>query len=52
MFINFVNGADVRVIQRGSGFCLALEPFQRLRIVSNFFRKEFQCDKPAKPDVS
>ena len=40
-----VNRADVRMIERGSGLCLALEAGQRLWIAGNLVGQEFQGDE-------
>ena len=50
-FSNIVNGADVGMIERGCSARLAAEPFDRLRIVGNVVRKEFQRDAPAEARV-
>src|SRR5271156_4853416 len=42
IFSDFVNRADVGMIQCGRGSRLAPKPFQRLFVVSNFFGQEFQ----------
>jgi len=44
---NFVDGADVRVIQCRSGPRLAAKPFQSLRVLRQAFRKEFESDGAA-----
>ena len=41
-------GADIWVIQSGSGACFALKAFENLRIAKDVFGKKFQCDKAAK----
>ena len=40
--VDFVDGADVRVIQRGRSLGLPLKAAQGLRVVGEFFRKELQ----------
>jgi hypothetical protein len=45
---DFVDGADVGMVERGSGPCFALEPFERARIASQIRREEFQRDETAK----
>ena len=44
---DLVNCADVGVIQRGCGSCFATEPFKRLRVAGDVFRKEFQRNEAA-----
>jgi hypothetical protein len=44
---DFVNGANVGVIERGSGAGLAAESFECLRILCEFFWKKLQRDVPA-----
>ena len=44
-FVDFVDGADVRMIQRRSGLRFALETRQRLRIFGHFVGKKFQRDE-------
>ena len=43
-FVNFVNRADVRVVQRGRGLGLALEAAESLCVVGEFVGKELQGD--------
>ena len=42
--IDFVDGADVRVVQRGRSFGLPLEAAEGLRVVGEFVGKELQGD--------
>jgi hypothetical protein len=42
VFANFVDGANVGMIQRGSGFGFPPEPFQCLPVLGNVFREEFE----------
>src|ERR1700740_1224229 len=42
---NLVNGADVRMIERGCRLGLAFEAFQGLRVVRQFWWKELQRDE-------
>ncbi len=44
-FIDLMNGANVRVIQRRGSLRLALEASERLRILGHRIRKEFQRDE-------
>ena len=47
LLANFVDGADVGMIQRRCGASFAAETFQCLRIARDVFRQEFQRDKAA-----
>src|SRR5215472_19096251 len=51
MITDFVNGADVRVIERGSSPCFAPEAFQCLAIVGHFVGQELESDEAAKIGV-
>ena len=51
MFLNLVNGADVGVIQRGSGTRFAAEALQRLRVLVEFFREKFERHTAAKLEI-
>jgi hypothetical protein len=42
VLVNIVDGADVRMVQRGSGARLALEALHRLPVLRVFLRQEFQ----------
>ena len=44
---DFVNRADVGMIQRGSGSRFATEPFKRLRVAGDVLGKEFQRNEAA-----
>ena len=48
---DFVNGADVRVVQRGSGARFPAKTLQRLRILGHIIGQKFQGDKSAKHRV-
>ena len=50
-FLDFVDRADVWMIQRRCGARLALEALERLRIADEIVREEFQRGKPAEPRV-
>ena len=50
-FADVINGADVRVVQRGSGPRLALEPVQRETISRETLRQALQRDPPAETRV-
>src|SRR5882724_9882504 len=51
VFPNFVNGADIGMIQRRSGTRLATETLERLRILVERFGKKFQSDAAAKLQI-
>jgi hypothetical protein len=46
LLINFMDRADVRMIQCRSGPCLTLEPGQSLSVLGYFIRQEFQGNEP------
>src|SRR5215469_870477 len=48
---NLVNGADMRMIERRSSLSLALETFKGLRVVRQFWWKEFESDSTVEPRV-
>src|SRR5271166_2083042 len=48
---NFVDGADVGVVQGGCCPGLAAETFRSLRVLRDFIREELECDETAKLDV-
>ncbi len=51
VLVNFVNGADVRMVQGRGGLGLALETGQGLRIFGHFVGQEFEGDKTVQLDV-
>jgi len=51
VFLNVVNGADVGVIQRGSGARFPLESLEGLRIPGHILGEKFECDEAAKLGV-
>jgi hypothetical protein len=51
VFRDVVNGADVGVIQGGSGAGFAAEALQSLRILVEFFREEFESDLAAELEI-
>src|SRR6516165_10520774 len=51
LLVDFVNGANVRVVQGGGGSRLALKALQRLRVAGDIFREEFEGDEAAELDV-
>src|SRR5271156_4092338 len=51
VFGNFVDGADVGMVQRGSSARFAAESFERLRIFGDVVRKEFQRDEAPERSV-
>src|SRR5215467_390417 len=44
---DFIDGANVRVVQGGSRASLAAEAFERLRIIGEFLGQEFEGHGPA-----
>ena len=50
-FSDIVNGADVRMIERGCSARFAAESLDRQSVLGNIVRKEFQRDTPAEPRV-
>src|SRR5207302_3347988 len=48
---NFVDCADIGMVQSGSGASFAAEAFERLSILGNVVRQEFECDEAAKNGV-
>ena len=48
---DFIDCADVGMIQRGSGLRFALKPSHRLGILGEFFGQELQCDEAVKRGV-
>jgi hypothetical protein len=46
-----IDGADVRVIESGCGFGLALEALQRMSVLCQVFGKKLQGYAPIEPDV-
>src|SRR5208337_5543143 len=51
LLADVINGADVGVIQGGSGPRLPLETCERLRVVSDFVRQKLQGHEPVQADV-
>ena len=51
VFADLMNGANVWMVQSGSGACFTAEAFERLRILSYVLRQKLQCDKSAKLSV-
>ena len=50
-FSDLIDGADVGMIERGSGARLALEALGSLAVVCEHIRQEFQGHTPAKTQV-
>ncbi len=50
-FINFVDGADVRVVQGRCGLGFTAETLQSLGVLGEFFRQEFQGYKTVEAGV-
>jgi len=48
---DFVDGADVRMVQSRGCSCFATESLKSVRIVSKLLRKELQCHESAKVGV-
>jgi hypothetical protein len=51
LFANFVNGADVGMVESGSSTSLPAEAFKGLRVFGEIFGKEFQSDETPKLNV-
>src|SRR5580698_2883684 len=51
MFVNFINRADIRMIQSGRGAGLAFESFEHFAIAGSFLGKEFQRHEAAQARV-
>ena len=51
LLADLVNGADIRMVQCGSGLGFALKTRQRLRVSGNVFGQEFEGDKAVQPSV-
>ena len=51
VFADFVNGADVGMVERRRSTRLAPEAFKRLGILGDAGRKKFEGDKAAESDV-
>src|ERR1700746_2587125 len=51
LLVNFVNGANIGMIERRSRARLPLKALQRLRVRGDVFRKKFEGDEAAKLDV-
>src|SRR5438445_8870053 len=47
LVVDFVDGADVRVIQRGGSLCFTLKAAEGLRILGYLLGQEFQGHKPS-----
>ena len=51
LLADFVDGADVGMVERGGGLRLALESFQSLAVARHFIRQEFQRDEAVQGSV-
>ncbi len=51
IFIDFVDSADVGMIERRCGARLALESLQSVRVAGGIFRQELERDQTAQPHV-
>ena len=49
---DLVDGADIRMIERGRGARLEQETLLGFRLCAQVRRQEFQCDLPAQPFVT
>src|ERR1700733_15352257 len=49
--INFIDSADIGMVESGCRASLAAETFQALRIVSHIFRQELQSNEAAQARV-
>ena len=47
IFVNFIDRADVGMIERRSCACLALKTLERCPVAPHFFGKKLQSDRPA-----
>jgi hypothetical protein len=51
LFVNFMNGADIGMIQSGGSLGLSLKTREGLRIAGNFIGQELQSNETAKLEV-
>ena len=51
LLADVMNGADVRVVQRGRGTRLPLEPAERVRIARDGFGQKLERDEPVQASV-
>jgi hypothetical protein len=51
LVVNFVDGANVRMIQRRGRLCLALEAGESLCVFGDFIGKKFQSDEAMQPHI-
>src|ERR1700722_10578166 len=51
MLADFVDGADIGMVQSGSGASFAAKSFESLRILRDVFGKKFEGDEAAKGSV-
>ena len=51
LVVNFIDGADVRMVQRGSSLGLALKTRKSLRVFGNVVGQELKCNKPPELQV-
>src|SRR5579862_129551 len=51
LFADFVNGADIGMVEGGGGAGFTTETFQSLRILGQVVRKEFECHEAAQFSV-
>src|SRR5215472_6260654 len=51
MFANFVNRADIGMVERGRRLSFTLEPFQCLAVLRQSLGQELECDEAMKLDI-
>src|SRR5229473_6588251 len=51
VLLDLVDRRDIRVIEGRSSACLTLESFERLRILSQLFRKKLESHKAPQLDI-
>ena len=51
IFANFMDGANIGMIQGGGGAGFALETLQRLRVMGQFIRQEFERNMAAELEI-
>ena len=51
MFTDLVNRADIRMVKSGSRSCFTTEALERLRVLHNVIRKEFERNESSKIGV-
>src|ERR1035438_8154005 len=51
-FADFINRANIGMVERGRRLCLTLKAVERLSIVGNLLGQKFQCDKATQGKIS